>query len=47
MYNVVEGKLVRSNPWCPRCGQGTMMADHVEFYSCGKCGDRYPKKLPK
>jgi len=43
-YEVRDGKLVRTNPFCPRCGEGVAMADRGEWWSCGKCGDRYHKK---
>ena len=43
-YNIEDEKVVRSNPFCPRCGEGVMMADKGEWWSCGKCGDRYSKK---
>jgi len=23
--------------WCPRCGAGTMLADHGNRITCGKC----------
>jgi small subunit ribosomal protein S27Ae len=42
-YEIVDGKLVRKQPFCPRCGKGVFMADHGDFWSCGKCGDRYNK----
>lgn len=44
MYEIVDGKLVRKQPFCPRCGSGVFMADKGEFWSCGKCGDRYNKE---
>jgi len=43
-FKIQEGKLVRANPYCPRCGTGVLMADKGEWWSCGKCGDRYGKK---
>jgi small subunit ribosomal protein S27Ae len=43
-YLTKDGKLIRTNPFCPRCGEGVMMADKGEWWSCGKCGDRYNKK---
>jgi small subunit ribosomal protein S27Ae len=38
LYEVREGKLTRKNPACPRCGEGTFMAEHTDRFSCGKCG---------
>jgi small subunit ribosomal protein S27Ae len=46
-YAVKDGKLVRTNPFCPRCGHGVFMADKGEWWSCGKCGDRYNKRYVK
>lgn len=43
-YVLEESKLVRPNPFCRRCGEGVMMADMGDWWSCGKCGDRYHKK---
>jgi small subunit ribosomal protein S27Ae len=44
-YVVRDGKVTRTNPFCPRCGVGVFMADKGEWWSCGKCGDRYNKKI--
>jgi small subunit ribosomal protein S27Ae len=46
-YVVKDGRLLRSNPFCPRCGAGVFMADKGDWWSCGKCGDRYNKKTFK
>jgi small subunit ribosomal protein S27Ae len=43
-YRIENGKLARTSPFCPRCGAGVFMADKGEWWSCGKCGDRYNKK---
>jgi len=43
-YTIGHDKLVRKNPFCPRCGEGVFMADKGEWWSCGKCGDRYHKQ---
>jgi small subunit ribosomal protein S27Ae len=43
-YTVENSKIVRNNPFCPRCGEGVFMADKGEWWSCGKCGDRYYKR---
>ena len=42
-YVIKDGKLVQTNPFCPRCGAGVFMADKGEWWACGKCGDRYCK----
>lgn len=42
-YVIRDGKITRTNPFCPRCGEGVFMADKGEWWSCGKCGDRYNK----
>jgi len=31
IYEIVDGKLVRKQPFCPRCGKGIFMADHGDF----------------
>ena len=38
LYTVEDGKIVRKNPFCPRCSEGVFMADHGDRYACGKCG---------
>jgi len=43
-YVIVDDKIVWTNPFCPRCGKGVLMADKGEWWSCGKCGDRYNKE---
>jgi len=43
-YIIKDRKLVRTNPFCPRCGRGVFMADKGEWWSCGKCGLRCYKK---
>jgi small subunit ribosomal protein S27Ae len=43
MYAIEDKKIIRKNPFCPRCGKGTFTADHGDFWSCGKCGLRIRK----
>jgi small subunit ribosomal protein S27Ae len=31
-----DGKV--QGKWCPRCGPGTMLAQHKDRVTCGKCG---------
>ena len=38
LYTVEGDKIVRKNPFCPRCSEGVFMADHGDRYACGKCG---------
>jgi len=33
-----DGKLVRKRRFCPRCGDGTFMAEHADRFACGRCG---------
>jgi len=33
-----SGGLKRKNKSCPKCGQGTFMAQHKDRHTCGKCG---------
>lgn len=44
-YHIRGGKIARTNPFCPRCGRGVFMADHGDFWVCGKCGLRMNKKF--
>ncbi|MDI6904594.1 MAG: hypothetical protein QMD13_03770 [Candidatus Bathyarchaeia archaeon] len=44
-YIIKDGKLIRTNPFCPRCGAGVFMAARGGWWSCGKCGDRYHQKI--
>ncbi|WP_292460520.1 30S ribosomal protein S27ae [Methanothermococcus sp.] len=38
-YYKVEGdSLERIKKVCPKCGPGVFMAEHLNRYSCGKCG---------
>lgn len=37
-YDVKDGKAERKNKSCPRCGQGTFLAEYKERSYCGKCG---------
>ncbi|MBW2974404.1 30S ribosomal protein S27ae [Candidatus Woesearchaeota archaeon] len=32
-----SGELKRKNKFCPKCGQGTFMAQHKDRSTCGKC----------
>ena len=38
LYTVEDGKLVRMNEACPRCGPGVFMAKHSNRTTCGRCG---------
>jgi len=31
-----DGKV--QGKWCPRCGPGTLLAQHKDRVTCGKCG---------
>ena len=46
-YTTKNGRIIRTNPFCPRCGEGVFMADKGDWWSCGKCGDRYNKRTFK
>ncbi len=37
-YKIVDGRLVRTKRFCPRCGPGVFMAEHWRRYTCGRCG---------
>ena len=36
-YSISTNKLERKKS-CPRCGQGTFLAEHQNRTTCGKCG---------
>ena len=38
LWEVKDGKVVRLNRTCPRCGEGVYMAKHYNRQSCGRCG---------
>jgi ubiquitin-small subunit ribosomal protein S27Ae len=37
MYEVSGSSIKRKNKTCPRCGDGSFMANHKDRSSCGKC----------
>lgn len=37
LYEVRDGKAVRKNRQCPRCGAGTFLATYKTRMYCGKC----------
>ena len=37
LWEVKDGKVVRLNRSCPRCGEGVYLAQHYNRMSCGKC----------
>ena len=45
LYTVEGDKIVRKNPFCPRCSEGVFMADHGD--RCPKCGSALVKKEGK
>jgi len=38
MYEIKDGKLIRKNKFCPKCGPGVFLANHKDRLTCGKCG---------
>ncbi len=46
LWKVEGGKVVRPNRACPKCGPGVFMANHVDRWSCGKCGYMKLKNEP-
>ncbi|MBN2155890.1 MAG: 30S ribosomal protein S27ae [Candidatus Lokiarchaeota archaeon] len=38
LWEVKDGKVIRPNRECPRCGAGVFLARHYNRMSCGKCG---------
>ncbi|MGQ4872588.1 MAG: 30S ribosomal protein S27ae [Promethearchaeota archaeon] len=37
-YKIEDGKLIRTNRFCQRCGPGYFLANHYDRWSCGNCG---------
>jgi len=38
LYEVRDGKLVRTHRQCPKCGPGVFLAAHEDRSHCGRCG---------
>lgn len=43
-YEIKDGKLVRKNKFCKRCGPGYFMAEMYDRRVCGRCGYTVWKK---
>ena len=37
VYKASGSKVDRLNKFCPKCGEGFLMAEHANRRSCGKC----------
>lgn len=37
-YEIKDGKLIRKNQFCTRCGPGYFMAEMYDRRVCGRCG---------
>ena len=38
MYKIEGDSITRVNHTCPKCGEGTFLAEHNNRYTCGRCG---------
>ena len=38
LYEVKGDTLVRTHRACPKCGPGTVLAEHGNRRACGRCG---------
>jgi len=38
LWEVKDGKVIRTNRSCQRCGEGVYLAHHYNRWSCGRCG---------
>jgi small subunit ribosomal protein S27Ae len=38
LYTVEDGKLIRKNKYCKKCGPGVFLANHSDRTTCGRCG---------
>lgn len=37
LYTILGDKISHKNRSCPKCGQGTFLANHATRLVCGKC----------
>jgi small subunit ribosomal protein S27Ae len=37
-YEIEGGKIKRTRSSCPKCGEGTFLAEHKDRCHCGHCG---------
>ena len=37
LYDIQDDKIVRKKRHCPKCGEGTFMAQHKDRETCGHC----------
>ncbi|HJN56799.1 MAG: 30S ribosomal protein S27ae [Candidatus Woesearchaeota archaeon] len=37
LYQSSGDKTERKNKFCPKCGEGTFLANHKDRLTCGKC----------
>jgi len=44
LYEIKDGRVIRKNRICPKCGEGVFLAKHGDRLSCGKCGYTESKK---
>ncbi len=47
LYKVEGSSLGRTNTTCPKCGEGTFLAEHADRKTCGRCGYTEFKKKEK
>ncbi|HLD88682.1 MAG TPA: 30S ribosomal protein S27ae [Candidatus Nanoarchaeia archaeon] len=38
LYSISGNKIERKNRFCPKCGPGFFMGNHLNRVSCGNCG---------
>jgi small subunit ribosomal protein S27Ae len=39
IWEVKDGKVIRNNRECRKCGAGVFLAKHYNRMTCGKCGN--------
>ena len=47
MYKIDGNTINRVNRTCPKCGEGTFLAEHDNRFTCGRCGYTEFKKKDK
>lgn len=37
LFKIEDTRVVRTKRHCPRCGEGTFLAEHKDRFTCGAC----------
>ncbi|MFH1978147.1 MAG: 30S ribosomal protein S27ae, partial [Candidatus Aenigmatarchaeota archaeon] len=47
IYEIKDNQVIRKKKACPRCGDGTWLAEHKSRAYCGRCGYTIFEKAEK